>query len=75
MTVTIENGQLIAKIAEKGAELQSLQSRDTSREYIWQADPEYWGKHAPILFPIVIAMKARNTSCLVMVLREIENLL
>lgn len=57
MTVTIENGQLIAKIAEKGAELQSLQSRDTSREYIWQADPEYWGKHAPILFPIVGALK------------------
>lgn len=57
MTVTIKNGQLIAKIAEKGAELQSLQSVDRNREYIWQADPEYWGKHAPILFPIVGALK------------------
>lgn len=57
MTVTIENGQLIAKIAEKGAELQSLKSRDENLEYIWQADPKYWGKHAPILFPIVGALK------------------
>ncbi|MDT2756637.1 aldose 1-epimerase family protein [Enterococcus asini] len=57
MTVTIENGQLIAKIAEKGAELQSLKSRSENLEFIWQADPEYWGKHAPILFPIVGALK------------------
>ena len=22
-------------------------------EYLWQADPKYWGRHSPVLFPIV----------------------
>ncbi len=34
-----------------GAELQSLQL--SGREYLWQGDPAYWGRRAPILFPIV----------------------
>lgn len=57
MTITIENGQLVAKISEKGAELTSLISKDTGLEYIWQADPEYWNRHAPILFPFVGRLK------------------
>lgn len=40
-----------ATIAEHGAELCSL-VRD-GRELIWQGDAKYWGRHAPILFPIV----------------------
>lgn len=57
MTVTIENGQLIAKFSEQGAELTSLVSKDTNLEYIWQADPEFWNRHAPILFPFVGRLK------------------
>lgn len=57
MTVTIENEYLTATIAEQGAELQSLKSKTTGLEYIWTGDPAYWGKHAPILFPIVGALK------------------
>ncbi|GAB7307877.1 MULTISPECIES: aldose 1-epimerase family protein [Enterococcus] len=57
MTVTISAGHLQATIAEKGAELQSLIDVNTNLEYIWQADPAHWGKHAPILFPIVGALK------------------
>ena len=57
MTVTISAGHLQATIAEKGAELQSLIDVNTNSEYIWQADPAHWGKHAPILFPIVGALK------------------
>lgn len=57
MTVTIENDQLKAQIALHGAELQSLVSKTNGLEYIWQADPKYWGKHAPVLFPIVGALK------------------
>lgn len=57
MSVTIENNQLIAVIAEHGAELQSLKSKAHDLEYIWKGDPEYWGKHAPLLFPIVGALK------------------
>lgn len=39
-----------------GAELTSLRD-DSQREYIWQADPEYWAKHSPVLFPIVGTLK------------------
>lgn len=34
-----------------GAELSSL--RMGEREYLWQGDPAFWGRRAPILFPIV----------------------
>ena len=49
--VIIKNDLLTAIINTKGAELCSL--KDSKTEYIWQADAQYWGRHAPILFPIV----------------------
>ncbi|MBF6640758.1 aldose 1-epimerase family protein [Flavobacterium sp. J49] len=57
MTTTISNSILSAKINHQGAELISLQSIETKREYIWEGNPEFWGKHAPILFPIVGTLK------------------
>jgi len=38
-------------VSNIGAELKSIQ-RD-GREYLWNADKSYWGRTAPILFPIV----------------------
>ena len=38
-------------VSNHGAELQSI--RFEGREYLWQGDPAYWGRRAPILFPIV----------------------
>jgi galactose mutarotase-like enzyme len=55
--IILENEHLIAKFSTKGAELQSLQSKDSQTEYIWKADPEYWAKHSPVLFPIIGALK------------------
>lgn len=57
MTVQIENEFLIATIAEDGAELVSLKSKKTNIEYIWQGDPAYWARHAPVLFPVVGRLK------------------
>lgn len=57
MTVKIENDQLVAIIAEAGAELVSLKSKESGLEYIWQGDPEYWGRHTPVLFPFVGRLK------------------
>jgi galactose mutarotase-like enzyme len=54
-TIEISNGTLTATIHSLGAELISL--KDSSREYIWQADPKYWPKHSPVLFPIVGGLK------------------
>ncbi|OUN86590.1 aldose 1-epimerase family protein [[Collinsella] massiliensis] len=49
--VTITNNTASASIDSKGAQLTSLAL--DGREYLWQADPRWWGKHAPVLFPIV----------------------
>lgn len=57
LITTISNSILSAKINHKGAELISLQSVDTKREYIWEGNPDFWGKHSPILFPIVGTLK------------------
>jgi galactose mutarotase-like enzyme len=47
----------MAAIRHKGAELVSLQSVATQKEYIWVGNPNFWGKHSPILFPIVGTLK------------------
>ena len=53
--VELKNEQLSVVISEKGAELQSIKDAN-GKEYLWQADPKYWGRHSPILFPIVCAV-------------------
>lgn len=57
MNHTIQSDKLIATISENGAELISLISKKTKKEYIWQANPQFWNQHAPILFPIVGRLK------------------
>lgn len=56
-TLQIENQELIATFDEKGAELISLKAKETGLEYIWHGDPTFWGRHAPVLFPIVGRLK------------------
>lgn len=50
--VTITSGALTARIDPFGAELISLVDAN-GRELMTDADPAFWGGHAPILFPIV----------------------
>ncbi|MGX7032046.1 aldose 1-epimerase family protein [Pediococcus argentinicus] len=56
MMVTLKNNFLTVQINEQGAELSSVKN-DEGIEYIWQADPEIWGRHAPVLFPNVGRLK------------------
>lgn len=51
--VFIENEFLKASFKPLGAELCSLVEKETGTEHVWQANKEVWGRHAPILFPIV----------------------
>lgn len=60
MTTTISNAYITAKINSKGAELFSLQSNNNNKEYIWEGNPAFWGKHSPILFPIVGTLKSNT---------------
>lgn len=57
MIVTISNLNLKAQINTFGAELVSLQKVETNEEFIWEGNPEFWGKHSPVLFPIVGTLK------------------
>lgn len=41
----------------KGAELQSVIGQHNHYDFLWQADPKVWGRHAPVLFPIVGRLK------------------
>lgn len=54
---TIENNILKVEIATKGAELQSIYNKETGLEYLWNGDPNFWGKKSPVLFPIVGGLK------------------
>ena len=56
MTTTISNPNLTAQINHFGAELCSLKNSE-DKEYIWEGNPVFWGKHSPILFPIVGTLK------------------
>ncbi len=48
---TLKNEILTVQVKEHGAELASIKKGST--EYLWQADPAFWGRHSPVLFPIV----------------------
>lgn len=51
--VRLRNDEIEASIHPLGAELQSLRNMATGMEYMWSGDPAFWGKHSPVLFPIV----------------------
>lgn len=53
----LKNEQLEITVKEQGAELTSIFSEPFNLEYLWQADPVFWPRHAPVLFPIVGKLK------------------
>lgn len=50
--IAISSGALTARINPLGAELWSLVDA-AGAEYMTDADPAFWGGHAPLLFPVV----------------------
>ncbi|MBQ7639171.1 MAG: aldose 1-epimerase family protein [Clostridia bacterium] len=57
---TIENGALGAAVDSKGAELRSLKRLSDGKEYMWRADPAFWGRTSPVLFPFVGGTKEKT---------------
>ncbi|MGR3741826.1 aldose 1-epimerase family protein [Companilactobacillus sp. DQM5] len=55
--ITLQNEEIKVTIDPNGAELVSVKDIVTNVEYIWQADPKVWKRHAPVLFPIVGKLK------------------
>lgn len=56
MKTVLKNTFLTATINNLGAELCSLKNTE-NKEYMWEGNLEFWGKHSPILFPIVGTLK------------------
>ncbi|SFD57628.1 Galactose mutarotase [Chitinophaga sp. CF118] len=58
----LSNDHLRIVISEKGAELQQIIRKDFQLEYLWNADPAFWAKKSPVLFPIVGTLKNNTYS-------------
>lgn len=57
MIYQLENDSLKIAVNSQGAELKSVVNKSTQEELLWQANPEFWGKSSPVLFPIVGTLK------------------
>lgn len=53
----IENEFLKIEVSSIGAELFSIYDKKKNVEYLWQGNPVYWKRRAPVLFPIVGNLK------------------
>lgn len=49
----LENMHLKVEINQQGAELARILNKENGTDYLWNGDPVYWKRHAPVLFPIV----------------------
>lgn len=58
--IYLENDFLKVAIAPKGAELQSVVDINNPYEYLWQGNAPHWARTAPVLFPIVGALKDKT---------------
>ena len=58
MNVKIKSGNYSCVISYHGAELKSFKRND--EEHIFQADPEFWPRSSPVLFPIVGALNNKK---------------
>ena len=56
MISSIENGTVKISVSSLGAELHRLEGAN-GINYLWDGNPEYWPGRAPILFPIVGALR------------------
>lgn len=57
---TLENNHLSISAKNSGAELTSIIKKSNNKQYLWNADPSYWKRHSPILFPIVGSLKNQS---------------
>ena len=50
---TLKNEELTVTFRTQSAEIRSIRDNKTGQEYMWQADPAFWGWTSPVLFPLV----------------------
>jgi galactose mutarotase-like enzyme len=55
--IILSNDIIEIKINDHGAELRSIKNLQTGKHYLWNADPKFWNRSSPVLFPFVGAVK------------------
>ncbi len=53
----LENDVLKIAITSRGAEPENIYNKQTKLEYLWDANPAFWPKKSPNLFPIIGGLK------------------
>lgn len=53
----LESKQLLVEVDSFGAELKSIKKKNDGTEYMWNANPMFWKRTSPVLFPLVGALK------------------
>ena len=61
--VELSNDLLTVSLHPKGAEIISIKGKKDQLNYMWRRDASQWANSAPILFPIVGALK--NDTCVI----------
>lgn len=61
MTYSIENDYLKVTADTLGAQLTSVINKRTGEEMMWDANPDVWPSHGPVLFPICGKLKNGKT--------------
>ena len=56
-TISLQNNALRITFSPIGAELQAITNLQTGQEYLWNGNPTFWNRRAPVLFPIVGKLK------------------
>ena len=56
MAYTLSNKRLTISVNSLGAELCSLRGA-SGTEYLWNADPSWWKRSSPVLFPFVGSLR------------------
>lgn len=59
----IGNEQITIQVDSMGAELKSLKKSAAGAEYMWDADPRFWKRSSPVLFPLVGALHNGECKC------------
>ena len=57
MIYELSNEHISINVNKHGAQLCKLDATQSKTEFLWNAKPEVWAKHAPVLFPIVGGLK------------------
>lgn len=56
----LQNENLEITVNSKGAELVSIKEPVNNREYMWEGNPDVWGRVSPVLFPFVGGLKNKE---------------